>query len=155
MSKSHSSLILFAQSEKHLKTEFLFRNLFTRIQKQLKCDKVKNRSSTSNIKMFTMLKSIPNLLGAKVEIKYLYFDQNEGDVETAFYDQAIVEKLSPKIEINRLVLTLSHCLKGIKRVPGIHHYGHVVMVKHLRVIKEGHSDVDWEPKLYSCLCFGL
>jgi hypothetical protein len=41
---------------------------------------------------------------------------------------------------------LSHCLKGIKCVPGIHHYGHVVMDKHLRVIKEGHSDVDWEPK---------
>ena len=99
--------------------------------------------------MFTMLKSIPNLLGAKVEIKYLYFDQNEGDVETAFYDQAIVEKLSPKIEIKRLVLTLSHCLKGIKRVPGIHHYGLVVMAERLCVIKEGHSDVEWElkPKL--------
>jgi hypothetical protein len=105
--------------------------------------------------MFTMQKSIPNLLRAKVKIKFLYFNQNKVDVETAFSYKVIIEKLSPKTEIKRLDLMLSHCLKGIKRVPGIHHYGHVVMVKHLRVIKEGHSDVDWEPKLYSCLCFGL
>jgi hypothetical protein len=41
---------------------------------------------------------------------------------------------------------LSHCLIGTKRVPGIQHYEHVVMVEHLRVIKEGHLDVEWEPK---------
>jgi len=96
--------------------------------------------------MFTMLKLIPNLLGAKVEIKFLYFDPDESKIETTSYDQAIIEKLSPNIEIKRLYLTLSHCLIGIKRVPGIHRYAHVVMVEHLRVIKEGHSDIKWESK---------
>jgi hypothetical protein len=93
-----------------------------------------------------MLKLIPNLLGAKVEIKFLYFDPDESKIETTSYDQAIIEKLSPNIEIKRLYLTLSHCLIGIKRVPGIHRYAHVVMVEHLRVIKEGHSDIKWESK---------
>ncbi len=96
--------------------------------------------------MFTMLKSIPNLLGAIVKIKFLYFDTIAGDVETEFYDQAIIEKLSPKHDIKRLDLTLSHCLIGTKRVPGIHRYDHVVMVEHLHVIEEGHSNVEWEPK---------
>jgi hypothetical protein len=96
--------------------------------------------------MFTLLKLIPNLLGAKVEIKFLYFDPIKSEIETTSYDQAIIEKLSPNFKINRLDLMLSHCLIGIKRVPGIQHYGHVVMVEHLRVIEEGHSDVEWEPK---------
>jgi hypothetical protein len=96
--------------------------------------------------MFTLLKSIPNLLGAKVKIKFLYFDPIESKIETTSYDQAIIEKLSPNFEIKRLDLTLSHCLIGTKRVPGIQHYGNVVMVEHLRVIEEGHSDVEWEPK---------
>jgi hypothetical protein len=96
--------------------------------------------------MFTLLKLIPNLLGAKVKIKFLYFDQIESEIKTTSYDQAIIEKLSPNFEIKRLDVTLSNCFIGIKRVPGIQYYGHVVMVEHLRVIKEGHSNVEWEPK---------
>jgi hypothetical protein len=96
--------------------------------------------------MFTLLKSIPNLLGAKVEIKFLYFDPIESEIETASYDQAIIDKLSPNYEIKRLDLTLSNCRIGIKSVPGIQHHDNIVMVEHLRVIKEGHSDVEWEPK---------
>jgi hypothetical protein len=41
---------------------------------------------------------------------------------------------------------LSQCVIGAKCVPGVQHYGHVVMVEHLCVIEEGHSDVEWEPK---------
>ena len=93
-----------------------------------------------------MLKSIPNLLGAKVKIKFLYFDTIAGDDETKIYDQAIIENLVYKKEIKRLDLTLSNCFIGKKRVPGIHRYDHVVMVEHLHVIEEGHSDVKWEPK---------
>jgi hypothetical protein len=96
--------------------------------------------------MFTLLKLIPNLLGAKVEIKFLYFDQIESEIKTTSYDQAIIEKLSPNFEIKRLDVTLSNCFIGIKRVPGIQYYGRVVMVEHLRVIEEGHSNVKWEPK---------
>ena len=86
--------------------------------------------------MFTLLKLIPNLLGAKVEIKFLYFDQIESEIKTTSYDQAIIEKLSPNFEIKRLDVTLSNCFIGIKRVPGIQYYGHVVMVEHLRVKKK-------------------
>jgi hypothetical protein len=96
--------------------------------------------------MFTLLKSIPNLLGAKVEIKFLYFDPNESEIETTSYDQAIIENISPKTEVKRLDLMLSQCVIGVKRIPGVHHYGHVVMVEHLCVIEKGHSDVEWEPK---------
>ena len=60
--------------------------------------------------------------------------------------QAIIEKLSPNFEIKRLDVTLSNCFIGIKRVPGIQYYGRVVMVEHLCVIEEGHSNVKWEPK---------
>jgi hypothetical protein len=96
--------------------------------------------------MFTLLKSIPNLLGAKVEIKFLYFDPIESEIETTSYDQAIIEKLSPNYEIKILDITLSNCRIGIKLVPGIQHHGNVVMVEHIRVIEEGYSDVEWEPK---------
>jgi len=96
--------------------------------------------------MFTLLKSIPNLLGAKVEIKFLYFDPIESKIETTSYDQAIIEKLSPNYEIKRLDITLSNCRIGIKCVPGIKHHCNVVMVEHIRVIEERHSDVEWEPK---------
>ncbi len=41
--------------------------------------------------MFTLLKSTPKLLGAKVEIKFLYFDINKSEIETAVYDQAVIE----------------------------------------------------------------
>ena len=96
--------------------------------------------------MFTLLKSTPKLIGAKVEIKFFYFNQIESEINTTSYDQAIIEKLSPNFEIKRLDLTLSNCFIGIKRVPGIQYYGHVVMVEHLRVVKVGHSNVKWEPK---------
>ncbi len=71
--------------------------------------------------MFTLLKSIPKLLGAKVEIRLLYFDPNECETETASYDQAILEKISPKTEVKGLDLTLSQCVVGIKRIPGVQH----------------------------------
>jgi hypothetical protein len=45
------------------------------------------------------LKSTPQLLGAKVAIKLLYFDANEDKTVTASYDQAIIEKISPKTEV--------------------------------------------------------
>ena len=86
--------------------------------------------------MFTLLKLIPNLLGAKVEIKFLYFDQIESEIKTTSNDQAIIEKLSPNFEIKRLDVTLSNCFIGNKCVPGIQYYGHVVMVEHLRVKKK-------------------
>ncbi len=44
--------------------------------------------------MFTLLKSTPNLLGAKVKIKFLYFDPNESEIESSVYDQAVIEKIS-------------------------------------------------------------
>ncbi len=96
--------------------------------------------------MLTLLKSTPKLLGAKGKIKFLYIDLNVDKTETASYDQAIIEKISIKSEIKALDFTLSQCVIGIKCVPGNHHYAHVLMVEHLCVIKEGHSDVEWEPK---------
>lgn len=107
--------------------------------------------------MFATLKSTPKLLGAKVKIKFLYYDQYDDDNETLSYEQAVIDKISIKPEIKALDFTLSHCVVGIKRVPGIHHYDHVLRIEHLRVIKEGHSDVKWEPtpaprhRLYSKL----
>ena len=95
--------------------------------------------------MFATLKSTPKLLGAKVKIKFLYYDQYDDDNETVSYEQAVIYKISIKPEIEALDFTLSHCVVGIKRVPGIHHYDHVLRIEHLRVIKEGHSDVKWEP----------
>ncbi len=38
--------------------------------------------------MFTLLKSTPKLIGAKVEIKFLYFDTIESDIETTVRKQA-------------------------------------------------------------------
>jgi len=38
--------------------------------------------------MFSTLKSIPKLLGAKVEIKFLYYDQIDDDTKTISFDQA-------------------------------------------------------------------
>jgi len=96
--------------------------------------------------MFTILRSKPKLLGAKVDMKFLYFDQNDDENETVSYDQAVIEKISLKSEIKTLDFTLSQCIIGIKRVPGIHCYTDVLMVKHLWVIKDVHSDVEWEPK---------
>jgi hypothetical protein len=95
--------------------------------------------------MFAALKSMPKLLGAKVEIKFVYYDHNDDDNETVSYDQAVIERISIKPEIPALDFTLSHCVMFVKRVPGIHHYDHVLMIEHLQVIKEGHSDVKWEP----------
>jgi hypothetical protein len=96
--------------------------------------------------MFTLLKSTPKLLGAKVEIKFLYFDINESEIETTVYDQAVIERISPRTEIKRFDITLSQCVIGAKRIPGVQHHSHVVAVKRLRVIEEGHSDVNWEPE---------
>jgi hypothetical protein len=93
-----------------------------------------------------MLRSIPNLIGAKVEIKFLHFDTIVGDVETEIYDQAIIDNLIYKQEIKRLDLTLSNCFIGKKRVPGVHRYDRVVTIEHLHIIEEGHSNVEWEPK---------
>ena len=107
--------------------------------------------------MFATLKSTPKLLGAKVKIKFLYYDQYDDDNKIVSYEQAIIYKISIKPEIEALDFTLSHCVVGIKRVPGIHHYDHVLRIEHLRVIKEGPSDVKWEPtpaprhRLYSKL----
>ena len=49
--------------------------------------------------MFTLLKLIPNLLGAKVKIKFLYFHQIESEIKTTSYDQAIIEKLNKEFTI--------------------------------------------------------
>ncbi len=75
--------------------------------------------------MFTLLKSTPKLLGAKVKIKFLYIDLNVDETKNASYDQAIIEKISLKTEVKALDFTLSHCVIGIKRVPGVHRYAHV------------------------------
>jgi hypothetical protein len=96
--------------------------------------------------MFTMLRSIPNLIGAKVEIKFLHFDAIIGDVETEIFDQAIIDNLIYRQEIKILDLTLSNCFIGKKRVPGVHRYDRVVTVEHLHILEEGHSNVEWEPK---------
>jgi hypothetical protein len=93
-----------------------------------------------------MLRSIPNLIGAKVEIKFLHYDMILGDVETEIYDQAIIDNLIYKQEIKKLDLTLSNCFIGKKHVPGIHRYDSVVTVEHLHIIEEGHSNVQWETK---------
>ncbi len=96
--------------------------------------------------MFTLLKSTPKLIGAKVEIKFLYFDINESDLETTVYDQAVIERISLRTEIKRFDITLSQCVIGTKRIPGVQYHSHVVAVERLRVIEEGHSDVNWEPE---------
>ena len=93
--------------------------------------------------MFAALKSMPKLLWAKVEIMFLYYDHNDDDNETVSYYQAVIERISIKPKIPALDFMLSHCVMGVKRVPGIHHYDHVLMIEHLQVIKEGHSDVKW------------
>jgi hypothetical protein len=88
----------------------------------------------------------------KVEIKILYYDHNEDNNKIISYDQAVIEGISVKAEI--LDFMLSKCVMGIKRVPGVQHYDHVLMVMHLYVIEEDHSDVVWEqtpapkPRLY-------
>jgi hypothetical protein len=94
--------------------------------------------------MPSALKSIPKLFGGKDEIKFLYYDHNDDDNETISYDQAVIEKISIKSEI--VDFTLSNCVMGIKCVPGVHHYDDVLMVEHLQVIKEEHSDVVCEQK---------
>jgi hypothetical protein len=71
--------------------------------------------------MFAILKFKPKLLGAKVKIKFLYYDQYDDDNETLSYEQAVIDKISIKPEIKALDFTLSHCVVGIKRVRGIHH----------------------------------
>ena len=96
--------------------------------------------------MFTLLKSTPKLIGAKVEIKFLYFDINESEIETTVYDQAVIEKISLRTEIKRFDITLSQCVIGTKRIPGVQYHSHVVAVERLRVIEEGHTDVNWEPE---------
>ncbi len=40
---------------------------------------------------------------------------------------------------------------GIKCIAGVHRYNHVLMVEHIRVIKEGHLVVEWESKPKSTL----
>jgi len=95
--------------------------------------------------MFAILKFKPKLLGAKVKIKFLYYNQYDDDNETLSYEQAVIDKISIKPEIKALDFTLFHCVVGIKRVWGIHHFDHVLRIEHLRVIKEGPSDVKWEP----------
>ncbi len=45
---------------------------------------------------FNILKSTPKLLGAKVEIKFLYYDKAEN--ETVFYEQAVIEKILLKLK---------------------------------------------------------
>ncbi len=45
---------------------------------------------------FNILKSTPKLLGAKVEIKILYYDEAEN--ETVFYEQAVIEKILQKLK---------------------------------------------------------
>ena len=97
-------------------------------------------------KMFTLLKSTPRLIGAKVEIKFLYFNTVESDIETTVYDQAVIEKISLRTEIKRIDITLSQCVTGAKRIPGVQHHSHVLAVERLRVIEEGHTDVNWEPE---------
>ncbi len=96
--------------------------------------------------MFTLLKSTPKLIGAKVEIKFLYFNTVESDIETTVYDQAVIEKISLRTEIKRIDITLSQCVIGIKRIPGVQYHSHVLAVERLRVIEEGHTDVNWEPE---------
>jgi regulatory protein YycI of two-component signal transduction system YycFG len=44
--------------------------------------------------MFAALKSMPKLLGAKVEIMFLYYDHNDDDNETVSYDQAVIERIN-------------------------------------------------------------
>jgi uncharacterized protein YifE (UPF0438 family) len=97
-------------------------------------------------KMFTLLKSTPKLIGATVEIKFLYFNTVESDIETTVYDQAVIEKISLRTEIKRIDITLSQCVIGAKRIPGVQHHSHVLAVERLRVIEEGHTDVNWEPE---------
>ena len=96
--------------------------------------------------MFTLLKSTPKLIGAKVEIKFLYFNTNESDIETTVYDQAVIEKISLRTEIKRIDITLSQCVIGTKRIPGVQYHSHVLAVERLCVIEEGHTDVNWEPE---------
>ena len=96
--------------------------------------------------MFTLLKSTPKLIGAKVKIKFLYFDTIESDSETTVYDQAVIEKISLRTEIKRFDITLSQCVIGTKRIPGVQYHSHVLAVERLRVIEEGHTDVNWEPE---------
>jgi hypothetical protein len=64
--------------------------------------------------MFAKHKSIPKILGAKVEIKFLYIDQNVDENDTASYDQAVIKTISLKSEIKALNLTLSQCVISIK-----------------------------------------
>ena len=67
-----------------------------------------------------------------------------------------ITKLSPMTKQYAEILDfmLSNCVMGIKPVPGVQHYDHVLMVMHLYVIEEDHSDVVWEqtpapkPRLY-------
>ena len=92
--------------------------------------------------MFTLLKSTPKLIGAKVEIKFLYFNTVESDIETTVYDQAVIDKISLRTEIKRFDITLSQCVIGTKRIPGVQYHSHVLAVERLRVIEEGHTDVN-------------
>jgi hypothetical protein len=141
------SLILLTSSDEHKKTETSVSKIFTySLSKQFMRSISKNKKFNFEHKMFTLLKSTPKLLGAKVEIKFLYFDMNESEIETTVYDQAVIERISPRTEIKRFDITLSQCVIGAKRIPGVQHHSHVVAVERLRVIEEGHSDVDWEPK---------
>jgi hypothetical protein len=107
---------------------------------------VKTKEFDFEHKMFTLLKSTPRLIGAKVEIKFLYFNTVESDIETTVYDQAVIEKISLRTEIKRIDITLSQCVIGVKRIPGVQHHSHVLAVERLRVIEEGHTDVNWEPE---------
>jgi len=66
--------------------------------------------------MFATLKSTPKLLGAKVKIKFLYYNQYDDDNKTVSYEQAVIYEISIKPEIEALDFTLSHCVVGIKRV---------------------------------------
>ncbi len=67
-------------------------------------------------------------------------------IETTVYDQAVIEKISLRTEIKRIDITLSQCVIGIKRIPGVQYHSHVLAVERLRVIEEGHTDVNWEPE---------
>jgi hypothetical protein len=142
---SHSYFSLRVTNTKKTETSVSKKTLLIHFQNNLSEVKTK-KSSTLNTKMFTLLKSTPKLLGAKVKIKFLYFDINKSEIRTTVYNQAVIERISPRTEIKRFDITLSQCVIGAKRIPGVQHHSHVVAVEGLRVIEEGHSDVNWEPE---------
>ncbi len=82
------------QKKPELKTSVQKKTLLFHFQNNLSEVKTKKKRFDFEHKMFTLLKSTPKLIGAKVEIKFLYFDINESDIETTVYDQAVIERIS-------------------------------------------------------------